>query len=144
MHRCNHHIHVLTCVNSLTVIQTCTLHKVCMMIKTRNTLTQASKNGRKPYLFPQNKFVSVFYAINIFYTIYYFKPTNFNCTLRKFHTFFGFVYHVSCLPWFETKNKIWCIDAPKYAFTHRNLPESEKYIWIIQSVHEKYHSILFL
>ena len=26
------------------------------------------------------------------------------------------------------KNKIRCIDAPKYAFTHRNLPESEKYI----------------
>ena len=40
--------------------------------------------------------------------------------------------------WFETKNKIRCIDAPKYAFTHRNLPESEKYIWIIQNVHEKY------
>ena len=31
------------------------------------------------YLFPQKKFVSVFYAINIFNTIYYFKPTNFNC-----------------------------------------------------------------
>ena len=39
----------------------------------------------------------------------------------KFHTF-GFVYHVSCLPWFETKNKIRYIDAPKYVFTHRNLP----------------------
>ena len=34
-------------------------------------------------------------------------------------------------------NKIRCIDAPKYAFTHRNLPESEKYIWIIQNVPEK-------
>ena len=45
---------------------------------TRNTLTQASKNGRKPYLFPQKKFASVFYAINIFNTIYYDKPTNFN------------------------------------------------------------------
>ena len=45
---------------------------------TRNTLTQASKNGRKPHLFPQKKFVSVFYA-NIFNTIYYFKPTNLNC-----------------------------------------------------------------
>ena len=89
---------------------------------TRNTLTQASKNGRKPYLFPQNKFVSVFYVINIFNTIYYFKPTNFNCAERKFNTFFGFVYQVSCLPWFETKNKIRCIDAPKYEFTHRNLP----------------------
>ena len=40
---------------------------------------QASKNGRKPYVFPQKKFVSMFYAINIFNTIYYFKPTNFNC-----------------------------------------------------------------
>ena len=62
---------------------------------TRNILTQASKNGCKPYFFPQKKFVSVFYAINIFNTIYYFKPTNFNCAQRKFHTFFGFVYHVS-------------------------------------------------
>ena len=52
----------------------------------------------------------------------------------KAYLFFGFVYHVSCLPWFETKNKIRCIDAPKYAFTHRNLPESEKYILIIQNV----------
>ena len=49
---------------------------------------------------------------------------------------FGFVFHVSYLPWFETKNKIRCIDAPKYAFTHGNLPESEKYIWIIKNVHE--------
>ena len=29
------------------------------------TLTQASKKGRKPYLFPQKQFVSMFYAINI-------------------------------------------------------------------------------
>ena len=57
-------------------------------IPTRNALTQASKNGRKPYLFPQKKFVSVFYAINTFNTICYFKPTNFNCAYRKFHTFF--------------------------------------------------------
>ena len=48
-------------------------------IHTRNTLTQASKNGRKLYSFPQKKFVIVFYAINIFNTIYYFKPTNINC-----------------------------------------------------------------
>ena len=90
-----------------------------------------TKNGRKPYLFPQKKFVIVFYAINIFNTIYYFKPTNLRRekAFCKFHTFFGFVYHVSCLPWFETKNNIRCIDAPEYAFTHRNLPESEKYIW---------------
>ena len=61
----------------------------------------------------------------------------------KFLTFFGF----ACLPWFETKNRIGCIGAPKYAFTHRTLPESEKYIWIIQNVHEKsrffYISIMF-
>ena len=44
-------------------------------------------------------------------------------------TLFHFFYNVSCLPWFETKNKI--------AFIHRNLPTSEKYIWIIQNVHEK-------
>ena len=35
--------------------------------------------GYKPYLFPRKKFVSMFYAINVFNTIYYFKPTNFNC-----------------------------------------------------------------
>ena len=57
------------------------------------------KERPQPYLFPQKKFLSVFYAINIFNTIYYFKPTilivrrvNAFC---KFHTFFGFVYHVS-------------------------------------------------
>ena len=44
------------------------------------------------------------------------------------NTFFGFVCHVSCLLWFETKNKIRCIDALKYAFTHRNLPYTEKNI----------------
>ena len=48
-------------------------------IQTRNTLTQASNNGRKPYLFPQKKIVSVFYVINIVNTINYFKRTNFNC-----------------------------------------------------------------
>ena len=37
----------------------------------------------------------------------------------------------------ETKNKIKCIDAPKNALTYKNPPESEKYIWIIQNVHEK-------
>ena len=41
------------------------------------------KNGHKPYLFPQKKFLSVFYAKNIFNTIYYLKPTNFNCASRK-------------------------------------------------------------
>ena len=51
---------------------------------TRNTLTQASKNGRKPYLFPQKKFVSVLCNKHIIYnTIYYFKPTNSNCAQRK-------------------------------------------------------------
>ena len=81
------------------------MYHVLFLKQTRNTLAQASKNGRKPYLFPQKKFVSVFYAINIFNTMYYFKPTNLNMVRRenafcKFHTFFGFV---SCLPWFETK-----------------------------------------
>ena len=47
-------------------------------VMTRNTMTQASKKDCKPYLYPQKKFVSVFYSINIFNTIYYFKPTNFN------------------------------------------------------------------
>ena len=114
------------------------MHRWLSYIKgnTRNTLTQASKNGRKLYLFPQKTFVSVFYAINIFNTINYFKPTNFNCAWRKclfqIPHFFRF-----CLPWFEKNNKIRCIDAPKNAFTHRNLPESKKYIWIIQNVHEK-------
>ena len=28
----------------------------------------------------------------------------------------------------DLKQKIRCSDAPKYAFTHRNLPESEEYI----------------
>ena len=70
----------------------------CTRNKTRNTLTQASKNGRKPYLFPQKKFVSVFYAINIASSIISNRQTlivrreNAFC---KFHTFFGFVYHVS-------------------------------------------------
>ena len=31
----------------------------------------------------------------------------------------------------------WHVDAPKYSFTHRNLPESENYIWIIQNVPEQ-------
>ena len=35
------------------------------------------------------------------------------------------------------QNEIRCIDAPKYVFKHRNVPESEKYTWIIQNVHEK-------
>ena len=43
--------------------------------------------------------VSVFYALNIFNIIYYFKPTYFNCAWRmpfvNSTLFFGFVYHVS-------------------------------------------------
>ena len=39
----------------------------------------------------------------------------------KLHTFSGFVYHVSCLPCFETKNGIRCIDAPKHAFIHTEI-----------------------
>ena len=63
------------------------------------------RTGRKPYLFPQKEFVSVFYATNIFYTIYYFKPTNFNCAQSKKTPFVNstlfsvlFTMHVSCLP----------------------------------------------
>ena len=95
------------------------------------------KERPQTLLVPSEEIFSMFYEINISNTIYYFKPTNFNCAFCKFHIFFGCVYYVSCLPWFETKNKIRCIDAPKYTFTHRNLPESEMYVWIIQNVHEK-------
>ena len=56
--------------------------------------------------------------------------------------FLGFVYNGSCLLWFETKNKSRCIDAQKYAFTQRNLPESEKHILIIQNVHANFRFIL--
>ena len=56
--------------------------------------------------------------------------------------FFGFVYHISCLPWYKIKNDIRCIDAPKCAFTHRNLPESEKHIWIIQYMYMKVSILL--
>ena len=101
-------------------------------IITRNTLTQASKKGRKPsfgelqfcsyrkpYLFPQKKCRRVLSIISHRRTL---------IVRRENPHFFGFVYHVSCEPCFVTKNKIRCIDAPKYAFTHRNLPDSEKYI----------------
>ena len=49
----------------------------------------------------------------------------------NFHTFFGFVLFTFFLVYHDLKqqqNKRRCIDAPKYAFTQRNLPESEKYI----------------
>ena len=39
---------------------------------------QASKNGRKAY-FVLEEICKRVCAINIFNTIYYFKPTNFNC-----------------------------------------------------------------
>ena len=52
----------------------------------------------------------------------------------KVHNFFGFVYHVSCLPWFETKNEMRCIDAPKCTFTHRNLPKSELFKMYMKSL----------
>ena len=85
---------------------------------TRNTLTQASKNGRKPYLFSQKKFVSVLYAINIYLTPSIISKWQTLIVRRendfcKFYTFFGFVYHVSCLPWFETKNKNRCNWCPE-------------------------------
>ena len=44
----------------------------------------------------------------------------------KFHIFFGFVYND-----LKQKNKIRCIDsidAPKYAFTHRNLKVYMNYL----------------
>ena len=44
----------------------------------------------------------------------------------KFHTFFGFVYHVSRLPWFETKHKIRCIDAPEVCIY---TPQKSTRIW---------------
>ena len=89
---------------------------------TRNTLTQASKNGRKPYLLPQKKFVSVFYAINIFNTIYYFKPTNFivcrENAFCKFHTFF-FGFFLPCflftMLWNRKLDKMyWCHEVCIY------------------------------
>ena len=51
-------------------LSNCTPGMICITGTTRNTLTQASKNGCKPYLFPQKKFVSVFYAIHIINTMY--------------------------------------------------------------------------
>ena len=46
----------------------------------------------------------------------------------KFHTFFGVVYH-------ELKQKIKKdVLMPRSMHLHRNLPESEKYIWIIQNL----------
>ena len=39
----------------------------------------------------------------------------------KFYTFFVFVYHVSCLPWFETKNKKRCIDMPRSMHLHTEI-----------------------
>ena len=111
-------------------------------ILNKSLMQETHRRKRQRSIFDsQKKFLNPFYAINIFNTIYYFKPQTLivrrENTFCKFHTFFGFVYHVSCLPWFKTKNKIRCNDAPKYAFTRRNLPKSEKYIWIIQNIHEK-------
>ena len=78
---------------------------------TRNILTQASKNGRKHYLFPQKKFVKACFMQYTYLTpsiisnrqTFIVRRENAFC---KFYTFFGFVYHVSCLPWFETKTII--------------------------------------
>ena len=38
----------------------------------------------------------------------------------NFHTFFGFVYHVSCLPWFKTKNK-WDVLMPRSMHLHTEI-----------------------
>ena len=74
------------------------------------------QNVRKPYLFPQKKFVSVFYVIN-YLTPFFIQTDKFQLCVEKMpfvnSTLFSvFVYHVSCLPWFEAQNKIRCIDAP--------------------------------
>ena len=44
----------------------------------------------------------------------------------KFHTFFVFLFTMFLVYHDLKQNKIRRIDAPKYAFKHRNLPESEK------------------
>ena len=49
------------------------------------------------------------------------------------------VYHDSKQ---KIKIDVHVIDAPKYSFTHRNLPESEKYIWIFKNVHESLDSFI--
>ena len=56
-------------LNGLIDVRLCETNKMMNRINilTRNTLTQASKNGRNSYLFPQKKSVSVFYAKNIYY-----------------------------------------------------------------------------
>ena len=47
-------------------------------------------------------------------------------------TLFSFLFTMFLVYHDLKQNKIRCIDAPKYAFKHRNLPETEKYMWIIQ------------
>ena len=38
-----------------------------------------------------------------------------------YSTLSRFIYHVYCLPCFETKNRIRCIDAPRHAFIHTEI-----------------------
>ena len=85
------------------------------------------KERPQTYLFPQKKFISLFYTINIFNTIYYFKPTKIYLCIKTMpfvnSTLFRF-----CLPRIETKNKIRCIDDPKYAFTQKSTRIRKAYL----------------
>ena len=81
-------------------------------VKYRKHIDASVKERPQTPLVPSEEIVSVFYAINIFNTVFY--------TINIFNTIF-LVYH-------DLTKKIRCIDAPEFAFTHRNLPESEKYI----------------
>ena len=82
-------------------------HDFKMSAVTRNALTQASKKGRKPYLFPQKNFVSVFMQLTYLtppiipnWKILIVRRENAFC---KFHIFFGFLYH-------NKENKMyWCM-----------------------------------
>ena len=90
--------------------------------ETRNTLTHASQNGRKPYIFPQNKLVSILCNKHIQHHLL-FQTDKLKLCVEKIPHFFSvlftmfLVYHD-----LKQKNKIRSIAAPKYAFTHRNYP----------------------
>ena len=56
---------------------------VLAKIHSYNDSDASVKELPQTLLVPSEEIESVFYAINIFNTIYFFKPTNFNCTQRK-------------------------------------------------------------
>ena len=66
----------------------------------------------------------------------------------KFQTVVGFVYHVSCIPWFETKSKIRYIDAPKYIYTQKSTRIWKVYLnyskctWNVSILLYKNHAII--